>query len=41
MVYKFYISKSILVTTTIQNHLAEAGAKMFLVTFVRHLNPCH
>jgi hypothetical protein len=37
MNYKFHISKSKLATTTTQTHLAEASAKIFLVTFVRHL----
>lgn len=41
MDYKFYISKSKLVTTTTQNHLAVASAKSFLVTFVRHLIICY
>ena len=41
MDYKFYISKSKLVTITTQNNLAEASVRIFLVTFVRHLGSCY
>lgn len=41
MDYKFYISKSKLVTTNTQNHLTEASAKIFLVPFERHLVLCY